>query len=190
MQSIENLWMQVEQMPHLYRLVISVCIAVLGLLTIHFCRRSLVLFAHSRQLSQITLRPLHYIIRWGGYIIIIALVLANYGIPVLTMVGTLAAMVALGFVAMWSILTNITCTLLLIIFQPFQIDDEIEFPTEEGAKGKVEDMNFIYTTLTTESGDQFRIPNNLFFQKVFRRRKGTQSVSLESHIDGKNTGTL
>ncbi|MEO8205901.1 MAG: mechanosensitive ion channel domain-containing protein [Chthoniobacterales bacterium] len=185
MDHLKSIWFSPSLHPHVVQTIAAVGILAIGLVLITLFLRSLTLFALRRQLSPLMLRPLHYFIRWGGYVIIIALILSNFGIPVLTMVGTVVAMVALGFVAVWSVLTNISCALLLIIFQPFQIEDEIEFPGDP-IKGRVVDLNFIFTTLETENGDLLQIPNSLFFQKTIRRRKAEQATTLKHRVSEKN----
>lgn len=35
-----------------------------------------------------------------------------------------------------------------------------------------------YTSLRTEEGDYYQVPNNMFFQKIFRCREGRTRVPL------------
>lgn len=65
-------------------------------------------------------------------------------------ISAVLALVAIGFVAVWSILSNVMCTFMLLIFRPFNIGDEIEIlePTgTSGLKGKVVHLNVMFTTL-------------------------------------------
>lgn len=87
-----------------------------------------------------------------------------------TMLSATLALVALGFVAVWSVLSNISCTVLILLFRPYEIGDEVEF-IDPVAKGKVVGLNFGYTTLQDETGMLVQIPNNLFFQKIIKRRR-------------------
>ncbi len=60
------------------------------------------------------------------------------------------ALIALGFVAVWSVLSNVLCSILLVIFSPFRIGDDIEIqePTAKFAvKGKVISIDMFMTTL-------------------------------------------
>jgi small-conductance mechanosensitive channel len=88
-------------------------------------------------------------------------------------------MVAIGFVASWSVISNVFCALLLILTRPFRLDDWIEFPGEP-AHGKVRELNLVYTILDDEDGCTYRIPNSLFFQKVIRRRDSEHPIELGS----------
>lgn len=95
-------------------------------------------------------------------------------------ISTALLTVALGFVAAWSILSNATSAVLVLILRPFRIGDTVELmdPTGEPMGGKVADMNLMFTTLTLppaegDSPDRpavLNVPNNLFFQRVLRTR--------------------
>lgn len=95
-------------------------------------------------------------------------------------ISTALLTVALGFVAAWSILSNATSAVLVLILRPFRIGDTVELmdPTGEPMGGTVTDMNLMFTTLALppEEGDSsqlpavLNVPNNLFFQRVLRTR--------------------
>jgi small-conductance mechanosensitive channel len=85
---------------------------------------------------------------------------------------------AVAFFAAWSVLSNIFCTLLIFSTNPFRIGDRIEVlenGEKPGFKGRVTDINLIYTTLeelNTEAvatGTVLQVPNNMFFQRAVRR---------------------
>lgn len=84
-----------------------------------------------------------------------------------------AAVAAVAFFAAWSVLSNIFCTLLIFTTRPFRLHDHIELlesGDKPGLKGRVMDINLIYTTLQEEEDAQvLQVPNSLFFQRVVRR---------------------
>lgn len=132
-------------------------------------------------------------IKWIVLFAILILALQQIGIRVgniLTALLTMAGMVAIGFIAVWSILSNILCSFLLIVFGAFNIDDEIEIvePTGgDGLKGKVVNFNVMFTTIVEQSdsnkdGFLTQIPNNIFFQKTLRRKSGNKKESLGQHL--------
>ena len=75
---------------------------------------------------------------------------------------------AIGFVAVWSALSDVLCSFLLLGARPFRIGENVSFVGEEVA-GRVEGIALLYTTLRCEDGDQLLIPNTLFLQKGIRR---------------------
>ncbi|MBB4129329.1 mechanosensitive ion channel domain-containing protein [Xanthomonas sp. 3075] len=94
-----------------------------------------------------------------------------------------AAVGAVAFFAAWSVLSNIFCTFLIITTRPFRLHDHIELlegGDKPGLKGRVIDINVIYTTLE-ETGDHagsvLQVPNSLFFQRTTRRWRETSSFN-------------
>lgn len=87
-----------------------------------------------------------------------------------------AAVGAVAFFAAWSVLSNIFCTLLIFTTRPFRLHDYIEVlenGEKPGLKGRVIDINLIYSTLQeTDNGHEgtvLQVPNNMFFQRTVRR---------------------
>jgi len=112
--------------------------------------------------------------RWirGVLLIVVAFALiAVAGLPIdniWTFLTTLLAMVAIGFVAVWSMLSNILATLVILIWRPFNVGERIELLPEQ-LQGQVVDINFMYTILKGDDGSRVSVPNNLFTQKFIRR---------------------
>ena len=84
-----------------------------------------------------------------------------------------AAVGAVAFFAAWSVLSNIFCAVLIFSTRLFRLQDHIEVlenGEKPGLKGRVVDINLIYTTLQEEAENQvLQVPNSLFFQRVVRR---------------------
>ena len=77
-------------------------------------------------------------------------------------------LVAIGFFAVWSLLSNVIAGLFLFLSDPFKINDEIEVPDGELA-GKVLDIRPLFVVLEEAGGHTLYVPNSLLFQKPFRR---------------------
>ena len=77
-------------------------------------------------------------------------------------------LVAIGFFAVWSLLSNIIAGFFLFLSDPFKINDEIEVP-EVSLEGKVLDIRPLFVVLEEPSGHTVFVPNNVLFQKSFRR---------------------
>src|SRR5690606_33141108 len=82
---------------------------------------------------------------------------------------------AIAFFAAWSVLSNVFCTLLIVMTRPFRLYDEIEIlenGEKPGLRGQVVDLNLIYTTLRerasegTQADSVLQVPNSLFFQRI------------------------
>ena len=73
----------------------------------------------------------------------------------------------MGFLATWAMVSNVTASLFLTIWHPFRLGDTVEL-LPENLKGRAIDRNLMFTVLREESGSVLQVPNNLFFQKIFR----------------------
>ncbi|MGC3992423.1 MAG: mechanosensitive ion channel family protein [Chthoniobacteraceae bacterium] len=132
--------------------------------------------------------PMRTAVKWIGILLIAATVLQRFNIPVYTILATTLAMVAVGFIAAWSVLCNFLCSFLLVILKPFAVNDWVEFPGER-IGGKVTDLTLLYTVLRDDDGQVFQVPNSLFFQKTIKRVVATSGTDL-SHSLKANTGRL
>lgn len=135
------------------------------------------------------------VIKWAFIITVTLIGLNIVGISVTSLWASLSAifmLVAIGFVAVWSVLSNASCALFLVVFAPFRIGDEIEIlepaaldPDKPGIRGRVTDISFLYTTLAQVNGeaeDLIRVPNNQFFQKAIRCHRGSDTHSLKQAL--------
>jgi len=79
------------------------------------------------------------------------------------------SLIAIGFVAMWSILSHMLASVLIVIFRPFEVGDRVEILGDDDIIGEVTDLNPVYTTLRAADGGTLQVPNNVFFQKALKR---------------------
>ncbi len=132
--------------------------------------------------------------RWLLGFVILTLVLDRLGLAVsqiLTGLLTVAGMVAIGFIAVWSVLSNAMSAILLLAFKIFRIGDELEIiePTGsvKGLCGRVSGFSLMFTTLEEKGAEGtaptlVHVPNNIFFQKSLRHRAGSRTESLGQHL--------
>lgn len=134
------------------------------------------------QLPDELLVPINGLIRWLIIASALLLVLERMGVSA-TVLWTaftgFATVGAVAFFAAWSVLSNLFCALLIFTARPFRIGDHVEIldtAEKPGAKGRVVDVNLLYTTLeefnTPPGSAWIQIPNALIFQRVLRRWSG------------------
>ncbi len=134
------------------------------------------------------LLPLRGGFRWliiGGALI---MVLERFGVSAAvlwTAFSGFVAVAAVAFFAIWSVLSNLLCAVLILTVGPFRVGDLVELVESFDkpiVKGRVIDINLLYTTLEESNDDGtaavVQVPNSLFFQKVVRRWRGTDIRSL------------
>jgi small-conductance mechanosensitive channel len=110
------------------------------------------------------------VVTMGLWFVAVLLVLELWGIGVgglWTVLVSAATIVGVGFLATWAMVSNVTASLFLAIWRPFHLGDTVEL-LPENLKGRAIDRNLMFTVLREESGSVLQVPNNLFFQKIFR----------------------
>jgi small-conductance mechanosensitive channel len=162
----------------------SSIILILALLAVVVLGRALSVFERRSPFPQILFKLFKRIARVIVLCLALYLVLESWGFElktVLAILGTILGMVAIGFVAVWSLLSNLMCAFILATFRPFRVGDTIEIPSEN-VQGKVTDLTLLFTTLETDEGDDLQVPNNIFFQKIYKRRKGVKTSELGDQL--------
>jgi small-conductance mechanosensitive channel len=171
-------------MPETIWIIVRVAIILgIGYLLTVIAMRGLYAAGTKAQIPTMLLQPLRNLLKLISVAIILTLIAGQFGVDLMTILTATVAMVAIGFIAVWSMVSNVTATLLLVTIRPFNIGDSVQFAGEETA-GKVKGVNLFYTTLETESGDSYQIPNNMFFQKVIKRQKATvdKAIPIGDHL--------
>lgn len=125
------------------------------------------------------LLPLRGFLRWVIIGSALLLILGRLGVSATVLWTALTgftAVAAVAFFAIWSVLSNMFCALLIFALGPFRLGDTVEVidsADKPGVKGRVLSINLFYTTLEDLSeegaGALLQVPNSLFFQKSVRR---------------------
>ena len=130
------------------------------------------------------LMPLRGGLRWlimGSALIFVLERLGVSATVLWTALSGFVAVAAVAFFAMWSVLSNLLCAILIFTVGPFRIGDVVELvdtTDKPGVKGRVVAINLLYTTLieAEELGTgsaMVQVPNSLFFQRSVRRWRGS-----------------
>lgn len=191
-----NTWVETVSDPHWWvsqaeRVLLVLVVLTVAILVLRLASRIIGRVQKQRRLPDAVVVPLRRFIRWAVLIIAGLLLLQWFGVDISTIWASLSAVLALiavGFIAVWSVLSNVACSVMLLIFKPFRIGDFIELyenPGGENVCGRVKDVTMMYVVLREEgsNGALIQIPNNLFFQKTIRRQETTRSIPLEDHVD-------
>ena len=91
-------------------------------------------------------------------------------------VSTIITAMGIAFFAQWSLLSNITSSILIFFNHPMKIGDHIkvmdkEFPFE----GEITDLSYFFVYIKTSTGELITVPNSLVLQK---------SISIISSKEG------
>jgi len=144
--------------------------SIVSVLLNRLMRRSLKGIEQRLALRYETLLTITRIITGIFWLITAMLVLSLWGVSVSglwTLLVSAAAVIGVGFLAVWTIISNVTASLFITFWRPFQFGQTVEL-LPENLKGRVIDRNMMFTVVREESGALLHVPNNLFFQKIFR----------------------
>lgn len=158
-------WQDLLQSSILAAIIVAAAVAI-GLMLGRLMNR----LQQRHALPKSLVMPLRIFLRYGLVLVAFLLVLTAYRVNIgnfWTLISAILGLIAIGFVAVWSMLSNVSATFLILIFKPFRMGDKIEI-VGDGVRGAIDDLNIIYTTLLAEDGSLVRVPNNLFFQKMTR----------------------
>lgn len=158
-------------------------ILLLGALLITLMMRLIRTLA-SHAPTSVPLGPVFILVRWVGWLIVFGLILERFRVEIMTILTTMLAMVAIGVVAVWSILSHVSASFLLMTTKPFRINDMVQFVGEE-VKGRVVDLNLFYTTLQISDTEKIQVPNNMFFQKAVQVTRGQGETDLGAQFINK-----
>ena len=165
--------------------LVVVCALLLRWLLLRLVRRVARRYELPAEIVIIARRTIGFLVGFAALL----LVLRALGVSGAVLWGAFtgfATVAAVAFFALWSVLTNVFCALLILITRPFRLLDHIELVEsgdKPGLRGRVIDMNLVYVTLeeTHPGGGEsvLRVPNSLFFQRATRRWRGEPPPRVE-----------
>ena len=84
-------------------------------------------------------------------------------------ISSFLTVLGVALFAQWSLLSNITASIVLFINHPAKIGDHLlildkDYPLE----GKISDIGMFFITLKTEDGEKLTIPNTLVLNKMIK----------------------
>lgn len=133
-------------------------------------------------------------LRWAVWICAFLFLLELFGLPIRALwagILSVALLVAVAFVASWSILANILSAVILLTFSRARIGDIVELrdtkQDEFGMRGKIIDINLFFVTLQELKPDLTisdklpitQVPCHMFFFRVTRCWRGEYTQPLK-----------
>ncbi|MFZ0669807.1 MAG: mechanosensitive ion channel domain-containing protein [Pseudolabrys sp.] len=130
------------------------------------------------QLSNATISTFIRVLTAAFWLIAVLSILDAWGIGIAGLWGLVVssiAVIGVGFLATWAIVSNFTSSFFLTIWRPFRLGDTVILLPD--TSGRVTDRNLMFTVLRDQDGSVVNVPNNLFFQKMFRVTSGGEQSS-------------
>lgn len=131
------------------------------------------------QLSYASISTIIRAVTASLWLIAVLLTLDAWGIGLAGLWALLVSsitVIGVGFLATWAMVSNFTASFFLTIWRPFRLGDTVVL-LPENAAGRVTDRNLMFTVLLEPDGSVINVPNNFFFQKMFRVISGGEQSS-------------
>jgi small-conductance mechanosensitive channel len=81
--------------------------------------------------------------------------------------STIFTLVGVALFAQWSILSNVTASLIIFFFFPYRVGDTIKIQDDSDLlEGCIEEITLFHLLIRREEGDIISYPNSLVFQKA------------------------
>jgi len=153
-----------------HEIVYSLIVALVMVLVILIAKRAIRRFSFVRSIDvnrRKVIFTLSYIFIYiiSGFVLAIIWGLAPRQLALY--VSSVLAVLGIGFFATWSLLSNITASVILFYNHPLRIGDRIRVLDKEfDLSGEIVDITSFYLFLKTDEGQFITIPNNLLMQKA------------------------
>lgn len=89
---------------------------------------------------------------------------------VLLFLSTILTILGVAFFAQWSIISNITSTLIIFFNHPIKIGDSLTILDKDyQIEGKLSDIGVFFIIIKTKEGNKITMPSNVFMQKMIKK---------------------
>jgi len=108
-------------------------------------------------------------------IILAAILMIIWGVDqseLLLFLSTMLTILGVAFFAQWSIISNITSTLIIFFNHPIKIGDSLTIMDKDyQIEGKLSDIGIFFIIIKTKENKKITIPSNVFMQKMIQKEE-------------------
>ena len=113
--------------------------------------------------------------------ILITVIMIIWGVDqsrVLVFLSTILTILGVAFFAQWSIISNITSTVIIFFNHPIKIGDSLTIIDKDyQVEGKLSDIGIFFITIKTKEGNKITVPSNVFMQKMIKKHRTDHKTS-------------
>lgn len=85
-------------------------------------------------------------------------------------ISTTLTILGVAFFAQWSIISNITSTLIIFFNHPVKLGDSLSIMDKDyPIEGTLSDIGIFFITIKTKENEKITIPSNIFMQKMIKK---------------------
>ena len=147
----------------------SVAAAIGCVLGSSFTRRLVARFALARGIGDTRSLPIKKVLGllWLFVFLIVLGFIWGYDLQELYVASAgIFALIGIAFFAVWSILSNVTTSIIIFFRFPMKVGDTLRLPEADGLAGKIIDITLFHIILEDARGNTIAIPNNVAVQKI------------------------
>ena len=86
--------------------------------------------------------------------------------------ASVLTVIGIALFAQWSHLSNLTSGIIIFFNHSVKLDDTIAILDKDfEIEGRITDIGFFFVKLKTKEGEEVTMPNNIFLQKMIKRKK-------------------
>lgn len=158
--------MEIQTVKIIQTLIVIVLLIAAHVFTKNVVKSFLKKFRFTAQRRKLTIRIIKILL----YIVAIVFISGIWGVrqsQMAVFISSVMAVLGIAFVAQWSLLSNITASLILFFNHPLKIGDHIKIIEKDFIiEGIINDITFFFVHIKTPNGEKISIANNIFLQKT------------------------
>jgi len=159
----------IEAMPYKTEVLFTIILLSILILLNSLSKRAIRRFGRSSAIDMNSRKIIFYLSNLLFYLLAFIGISLIWGVNMKdfsVFISSVLAILGVGFVAQWSILSNLTASVILFFNHSLRLGDRIRVMDKDfDWTGKVEDISGFYLFMRTDDGKQITIPTNLVIQK-------------------------
>lgn len=148
--------------------------------------------AISRSLGMLRVRYIERMLNIGlsfCCIVVVCLMLGLGYSEVSVFLSSIFAVVGIALFAQWSILSNITASMIIFFSFPYKVGDRIKIlDKDDDISGIIYEISMFHVIIRRDDGNLITYPNSLILQKAVLKIEQPESIQLSMLDDGTHTG--
>ena len=162
--------MEEYQIQIIQTTVIFITYLVINTISQFIIKKVGVKFTYTKTRVKIIKKLIHLIY----FVIFFNIILFIWGVKqseLMYFITSLLTVLGIAFFAQWSIISNITSSLIIFFNHPVKIGDTITIIDKDyNIEGKVSDVGIFFLSIKVNDNEKVTIPNNVFIQKMVKKK--------------------
>ena len=154
----------------IFKLSASVAAPLLFVLFRWAARRAISNYARTHRFAASRIASAHRAVSVFGFLALLGVLALAWSIDFhnfLAATGAVLATIGIGFVASWSILSNVTASFIMFWRFPMHVGDKIGLLSDKNFIAEVKEFTPFFIILEDSDGNKVSLPNSLTMQEMF-----------------------